>query len=143
MKKLFLIIGLFVLAVSTVTAQDKIIEYEYGASGNRVRRNTIELKSASSATEEDEQPIETVWGEREVTIFPNPTKGNLKIRIEGGEDEAFYSYTLFSSNGQILKEGQINDKGEYPLSMQQFSSGIYILVLQYNSDKLTFKIVKE
>jgi hypothetical protein len=141
MKKLYLVIGLL-LAIGT-TIQSQSVKFEYDASGNRVHRIYVPLKSASSATEEDEKPIETVWGEREVTIFPNPTKGNLKIRIEGGEDEAFYSYSLFSSTGQLLEEGQINGKGEYPLSLQQFSSGIYILVLQDNSEKLTLKIMKE
>jgi len=141
MKKLILIMGLFVAAVITISAQT--VSYEYDASGNRIQRIIVGLRSASSATEEDEKPIETSWGEREVTIFPNPTKGDLKVRIEGGEDEALYDYTLFSSSGQVLEEGQINGKGDYPLSMQQFSSGIYILVLKDDSDKLTFKIVKE
>jgi hypothetical protein len=103
MKKLLLITGLLLIAVISINAQT--ISYEYDASGNRFRRIMVSLKSASTATEKDKEPIETGWGERKVTIYPNPTRGNLKIRIEGGEDEASYRYTLFSTGGEGLKAG--------------------------------------
>jgi hypothetical protein len=141
MKKLLLITGLMLMAVTVINAQT--ISYDYDASGNRVSRILMQLKSASTATEKDKEPIETGWGERKVTIYPNPTRGNLKIRIEGGEDEASYRYTLFSAGGQVLKQGYIQTMGDHPFPMDQYAPGIYILVLQDKNDKLTFKIMKE
>jgi hypothetical protein len=141
MKKLLLITGLLVAVVMTIAAQS--VSYEYDASGNRIRRIMITLKNASSADEKDEEPIETGWGERKVTIFPNPTKGNLTIKIEGGEEETGYRYTLFNIGGQALKQGETYNKGNFPLSLNEYATGIYILILYSKDDKLTFKIVKE
>ncbi len=141
MRKVLLITGLLLVALTTIPAQT--VSYEYDASGNRIRRIMVTLKNASSATEKDEEPVENSWRERKVTIFPNPTKGNLKIRIEGGEDEAEYRFSLFNTGGQLLKQGNIYNKGEFPVSMGQYAPGIYILILNNKDDKLTFKIVKE
>lgn len=142
MRKVLLITGLLLIVLTTVRAQT--VSYEYDASGNRVKRIMIHLKGASMEEEKEEEPIETSWGEREVIIYPNPTKGNLKIRIKGGDaEEADYKYTLFNTGGQILQQKNIQGLGEYPLQMKQYKTGVYILVLQEKDEKMTFKIMKE
>ncbi|MFW6327942.1 MAG: T9SS type A sorting domain-containing protein [Bacteroidota bacterium] len=143
MQKVLLITGLLLL-MGVITARAQSVSYKYDASGNRVKRITIPLKSASKADEKEEEPIETTWGKREVTIFPNPTKESLKISIKGGDDdEVVYRYTLFNSGGRLLKQGNIQGSGITPLAMDTYETGIYLLVLQSEDEEMTFKIMKE
>lgn len=143
MQKVLLITGLLLL-IGVITAQAQSVSYEYDASGNRIKRITIDLKDASKADEKEEEPIETTWGKREVTIFPNPTKGSLKISIKGGEDdEVVYRYKLFDTSGSLLQKGNIQGTGTTPLAMDTYKTGIYLLVLQSENEEMTFKIMKE
>lgn len=145
MKKIILLLGIVFWMSASALSQTKHVKYTYDASGNRIKREMIPvtLKNEKAATEEDFAPIEETWGERQVTIFPNPTRGNLKIQIEGGEDEAEYIYQLYNSAGALVLNGRIESKGEYPLPMEALSPGVYILTLISHDEKLTYKIIKE
>ncbi len=147
MKQLLLTLtmGLLLGSAAMAQAQSFEVRYEYGASGNRLKRKMVPvtIKSAQVATEEDEQPIEEVWGERKVTIFPNPTQGDLKVSVTGGEPEADYSYVLYDVTGKQILTGQINQLGQHPVAMQHLKSGIYIFIIQCNDERLTYKIIKE
>ncbi len=127
---------------SWATAQT--ISYEYDNAGNRTKRKVITLKSAEMASDEDEQPISDSWSEREVTIYPNPTKGNLKIRIHGGDvDNTQYEYAVYNTAGTMLSNGTIDNLGENPISFEVFSPGTYLLILKHEGEQKTYKIIKQ
>lgn len=126
-------------------AQTYEVQYTYDAAGNRIKRKVVEvtLKSAKTATKDDFLPVEEQWGERQVSIYPNPTHGNLKVNITGGDDEVAYSYELFNTSGSKVLNGRVVQHGETPIPMQSLSPGVYILIIQANEEKMTYKIIKK
>lgn len=145
MRKILLVL-LACMAIGTYAeAQSFEVQYTYDASGNRIKRKVVEvtLKSAKAATKDDFLPVEESWSERKVSIYPNPTHGNLKVNITGGDAEVSYSYELYNSAGNKVKNGQIISHGDNPIPMESLSPGVYILILQTNEEKLTYKIIKK
>lgn len=142
MKKTFL--AILSLALLVISAQAQYVEYEYDVSGNRIRRETIPVKlSNNSTTKKSTKPIETIWNEREVTVYPNPTKGNLSIRIQNGEEECQYNYSLYNTSGQMLRQGKFKNNGRHGIPLHEYKPGIYILQVTTKDEKLNFRIMKE
>jgi hypothetical protein len=75
-------------------------------------------------------------------VYPNPTRGDLSIAISGS-NEVNYQYTLYNLSGGLLESGSIVGSNEYPISMGQYRSGVYILTLENDTNKETIKVIKE
>lgn len=67
-------------------------------------------------------------------IYPNPTKGNLKI-----EAEALNSVSVYNLVGQKVLEDNIN-ADEYVINMKEFGCGIYMVKIQTVSGTTTQKV---
>ena len=101
MKKI-IIIGLMLLAGIAAKSQDYM--YTYDNNGNRTKREFIPLRktqqdttattdstanitdstaalAVNQAVKQQQQQYVATLGEQKVTVFPNPTKGELKIDI--------------------------------------------------------------
>jgi hypothetical protein len=76
-----------------------------------------------------------------VSAYPNPTAGNLNLKIENYLIENL-SYQLFDFNGRILESNKINSF-EVKIQMNQFPTATYFLkVFDGKKEIKTFKIVK-
>ncbi len=75
------------------------------------------------------------------SIFPNPVKNKLKIRIDNGGDQKI-SYSLSTMKGKIISKGQF-EPVETELEVGQLPSGTYLLKLitDQRVDKV-YKVVK-
>ena len=95
-------------------AQTKVYEFDYDASGNRIERQLITLKSASLASALGENPeqevFEGILDEREIRIYPNPTKGLLRIEIplQGQEQQVFLR--VYNMQGALIADQVVNDE---------------------------------
>jgi len=127
--------------------------YIYDDSGNRKERSCIVLKSKlqenSSSSGVNEQksenvlPVIDVIGERTIKIYPNPTKGQLILRITGAEYNETHSYNLFGINGNLILSGQGVGSVDIPIDMSSCINGIYILVVKSNGEQTSYKVIKE
>lgn len=121
-------------------------EFTYDDSGNRIRREIIVLqaKSASLLSENllnEEDEITSLFGEGEVVIYPNPTKGILRIDLPSLTANGV-TLRLFDNQGRMLQSKQAVEMGN-ELELSHYSSGLYILVIQSGDQKKEWKIVKE
>ncbi len=73
-----------------------------------------------------------------VVLFPNPVKGTLNIRTNLPD----YDYALYTIHGQLILENK-NNKNNASIDYSNFASGIYLLEIEENNNKKTFKLVKE
>lgn len=119
---------------------DRVV-YTYDSSGNRTRaRKEIVLRSEGSQ-EEDSLPQRQNLSLRHVTIYPNPTKGRLRVEITGGGSFEGASLTVYSISGSIVcnlsELDAVND-----IDLSQCPNGMYMLVIRVDGESSSWKIIK-
>lgn len=77
----------------------------------------------------------------EMSVYPNPTGGVLKLTIRDIDDKNL-RYRLYDMNGLLLQDKKI-DSEETEISLQDYSSTLYFLrIINNKQDIKVFKVVK-
>jgi len=131
-------------------------EFVYDDSGNRKSRQVIiipnSLKSASVNSEpisesfnelSQVQPIKSSLGEFKISIYPNPTHGDLNLKLTGDTIPEKIIYKVFNTSGSIVCNGLLNSSVLQNIPIGSMPSGVYILIVQYGENKKTWKIIKQ
>ena len=80
--------------------------------------------------------------ETKVTIYPNPTKGVLKVDISGVEKFENAQISLYDLTGKLLQQwAGISQSNTIDLSER--TPGMYIMQVAYNGKISSWKIIKE
>ena len=144
MRKYCLWVCLVLLPV--VSSAQGRIGYSYDAAGNRVKREVIMSVSKNIAKQQkkssDNQSFSDMLSDHTVKIYPNPTKGDLKISIFGLKVKDQCSLVVYTTIGvQILTKKVETDNTDIDISNQP--NGVYLLQITINGTATTWKIVKE
>ena len=148
LKILFLLLFLSNVAL----AQQYRYEYEYDDAGNRKSRQYIKitkkidveadsLYNDSIIAKEDMDVYKDNIGDKEISIFPNPTKGKLRVEISNIEDGDIIILKVFDLQGREIYS---NEKlSNYDIDLSNYENGVYLLDIILNKEKSYWKIVKE
>jgi hypothetical protein len=145
-KKLLILFLTFIPLFSV----GQTLRFEYDAIGNRISRTLIPLQLKSGnigfpITDPDklELPEKETFSadEAQIKIYPNPTKGILRIEITNCPGEAKIELSLFDLSGSKLMEMQ-NLSPVYNLDISNRKNGIYILKVFINNRISNWKIIK-
>lgn len=120
------------------------IKYTYDNAGNRLTRQKEIVVQTRGALSDEEEPsvYEEELSETKVTIYPNPTKGVLKVDISGVEKFENARISLYDLTGKLLQQwGDISQSNEIDLSER--TPGMYIMQIVYNGNASSWKIIKE
>ena len=158
---LLLILALFLLPCIAHAQQPVEMAFEHDAAGNMVRCYVVRLtqpKAEKSNKAETLDPqhiasnaaaqsavlkpesVEVQRGERTVRIYPNPTRGQLRVEVQG--DTQQYTYRLLSMGGALIAQGQHDGGSPLPLDLSSQPDGAYLLQLIWPDDRCTYKIIK-
>jgi aminopeptidase N len=76
-----------------------------------------------------------------ITLFPNPTPGQLTVRADGLQIEGVQVIDL---SGQVLwtREG-LSTKGVLELELEQLPAGFYLMLVDTNEGRVTKKILRQ
>ena len=137
------------------------IEYSYDASGNQIKKELIQVsgmisgRSLKSSKEEIPEwdltdavfnepapSAEEMMNELKLKIYPNPTRGDLRVDITGGEIPRRSMFLLYDITGKVLKQ-QINISATNFLDISSYPAGTYILRVILDNDVSVWKIIKE
>jgi hypothetical protein len=125
-----------------MTAQN--VTYQYDAAGNRKAR-IIELQkspASRSAEAETPEPVVDVIAKQEIKIYPNPTKGLLKVEIGNFSDDLTGNIAIFDSSGKtVVQVGSLSAENSLDISRQ--ADGIYFLKIKVGDEVSTWKIIKK
>lgn len=137
-KPLFL---LFILcSVSFVKGQSLTYEYDYDRAGNRVQRIVVRLFNRDFE-EKSVSPLTDILGNgMTMSLFPNPTKEN--IRFELNDNEPIGNYSLSDFNGRILTQGYCKET-TLIVDLSDYQKGIYLLELTIKGKQHSYKIIKQ
>lgn len=130
------------------------VYYEYDELGNRILRYVIYLNTKSGYTKSgesskfvadtnyQEEPIISKLDEFVLKVYPNPTKGNLKVEINGESEILNSQVEIFNSNGKMIFSLKKIQR-EYDLNLFDYPDGIYILRMTLNGKPYDWKIIKK
>jgi hypothetical protein len=154
MKKILFIILFLSAAIVGLYAQQQYTYYiTYDASGNRVSRMSLGLKSDlgesfldSSNQEINEKllpkEIDDYLSGTNIKLYPNPTRGELAIEFVNYPDDAEVQIKLYDFSGKELKVNKISS--QYSLvDINDFPDGNYLLTIQIGDDSKTYNIIKQ
>ena len=120
------------------------IKYTYDNAGNRLTRQKEIVVQTRGALSDEEEPsvYEEELSETKVTIYPNPTRGMLKIDISGVEKFENARNSLYDLTGKLLQQwAEISQSNAIDLSER--TPGMYIMRIAYNGKISSWKIIKE
>lgn len=144
--------ALFLLVAGVLTAvvcpAQTAIKFGYDANGNRVSREVIVLGTKSATIHPDSlqakhdiKPLDEKVGLQETKIYPNPTKGKLRIDFPELTGQLPIIRVYDQSGKLIVQKTALSSGNEIDLSSK--SSGFYIMMIQIGEDKKDWKIIKE
>ncbi len=132
----------FSLLTCTVFAQTKVC-YNYDKAGNRTDK-TICLKSTPANADSDSiaKPITEILGEMSITLYPNPTMGQVTINVMNIPIDAKGEIILSDMTGRLLiKQNAIRETTMLDLSSRP--TGIYVLKIKIGDKVSEWKVIKE
>ena len=146
MRRNILFVLLSVIVCSAVHA-DHTVRFEYDAAGNRTLR-AIVLPAASQArrgstefSDSTTAVFTDTFASLTLNVYPNPTRGHLKIELQGLSEGESYGYVIASTSGEIIvQDRKAVNPSEADLST--CASGLYVLKLTYKEFTKDFKIIK-
>lgn len=106
---------------------DAIVKYGYrSVLQAAISRDTSSIDTTHSSS------VATIQKD-EITIYPNPSTGIVKVQLNNHSDLQNCTYTLCSMAGEIVRTGKMKADGKLDLS--NVADGQYILQLQLNRGK--------
>lgn len=134
----------FLLSINVLNLFAQSLSYTYDAAGNRVGRTVIPLP----------RPVASVNGKPEIriykdstalfkmTVYPNPTHGDLKVQLDGKEEGLTYKLNLYNNVGVIVAKQEGADNS-FILDLSSEPKGIYLLRIYCNEEIQEWKIIRE
>ena len=102
-----------------------------------------EIKVAAQMEEIQENAIThkmTLMNPIEVSVYPNPTLGEITIKIDGVEEAA--QIEVYSSVGQVVFSQTTSEK-QVKLDLRNYDAGIYFIRINNGENSKTARIVKK
>jgi len=134
---------LFLIPTFTNASADRLV-YSYDASGNRqeVERTIYYSRGSNkSRTSRSKLYLDSLSSAR-ITIYPNPTEGDIRIDIAGITDFKSSSLTVCDLKGRILYQmDELTESNE--LDITDYASGTYLFIIRIKEETTTWKIIKK
>ena len=148
-----LTLALFLGVAAPVSAQ---VSYSYDAAGNRTvktitlaktmkkmaRPDTVVVAESAAVAAFFDEPQNDVVGQAEIKIYPNPTKGALRVDIDGVEFAVSDHIEVFDGNGRIVKVSNSLTESNL-IDLSEAIDGIYIMRITIGNESTTWRIIKE
>ena len=144
MKATKFITFIILMACATISEAQTRLAFSYDAAGNRVKREIILGRSSKSKIDStlSIKPITELIGEMKITIYPNPTKGQLSVGIANMPQNTSGEIKIYNIVGKVIQ--QLKTLG--PLNQFDFSvypTGIYVLYIKVGQNESKWKIIKQ
>lgn len=142
------------IEVYEISLDEVSLSYNYDAAGNTTDRSIVlsvsknALASYDGSTGEEltdtletkQEYYEDVFATHTVHIYPNPTQGQLKVEIPDLEPSQRTSIKVYTAQGNIVYSSQ--QTGE-SIDLINQANGLYLLEIDLNGEKRTWRIIKE
>lgn len=106
------------------------IQYTYDANGNRSQ----EVKVQQYLSVEETKP------DNGLSLYPNPFYEELNIF---SKNKNISGIAMYDMSGKLLQEEKVNNQNKFSFKAQNLPSGTYLLIINTESGKESFKVIKK
>lgn len=152
MKQLFFF-SLLMLSALGLAAQQEF-SYSYDESGNRILRQIIYLRTTPidfieadkggliQSQNQESLAVTTSMENGNVAIYPNPTKGVLRVEFQEWQGELEGKLILIGASGQILHSSNALSLAN-TIDLRKEASGTYYLKIKLKGESREWTIIKK
>lgn len=146
-QRFFLLVGMLLLlqfiAIGKGYAQTGRVDYTYDQAGNRTGRLIVYQSQAKRYNPPtDSVVVKDQLAGLDLKFYPNPTKGMLRVDINGSEADSELNMVIYDAQGRMILNSKANE-GSNVLNLTRYAFGWYILQIQAGGNKREYKIIKE
>lgn len=136
-----IIISLFLFVPTLYVHADRVL-YTYDAAGNRtITQREIIYNRQSDGDSSEQRTYQDSLSFSRITIYPNPTQGDLKIEITGTDSFDDSSMGIYSMNGILLyHKDRLSAVNE--IDITDYPDATYLFVIRINGKNSVWKIIK-
>jgi hypothetical protein len=147
MKKAKFIIFLILMLYATISEAQTKVGFSYDVISNRVKREIIRKSSvankfSNSISASSIKPVSERIDGMEITIYPNPTLGQLSVEITCMPQNTSGEITIYNMEGKLMQH-QKKLETLNQLDLSTCLAGIYILRIKIEKKVSEWKIVKK
>ncbi len=141
-------LNVYEIDVTSLNFTGTSMGFAYNAAGCMTTR-TILFPSTKSARFESadtiipyDKPLLDMFANNNVLIYPNPTKGQLKVAVENKAETDKVSVTLFNMQGTQIHQNTFTEN-ESTIDITNSPSGTYMLNITINGETHNWIIIKQ
>jgi hypothetical protein len=119
------------------------VESAIGAGASQAIEDKESSQDSKFSSQEKSLNEKSIMGEGELItlVYPNPSKGLLKVEISNMPASSTNEMILYDLNGmELISKKNFDSYSE--LDISQFKDGIYILRIIINKNRFDWKIIK-
>ena len=141
MKRVFLLFAGLWLISQAGFSQDRVI-YEYDSAGNRVGRTIAPSTRSSEPKEEEPVVFPEVLSGLDISVYPNPTDGWIRMDIQNLPEGETANIWLYSLSGNLVVSKQ-NVASSMEIDITGQPAGIYLLKVVAGEQQGEWRIIKK
>ena len=116
----------------------------YDSAGNRLTSEKVIIftRGSVNGSAPEEKMYQDSLASTRITIYPNPTEGDLRIDIAGVTDFESSGLMLYDMAGKVVCNiTELSESNE--LDITSYANGMYIMVIKIKEESTTWKIIKK
>lgn len=142
-----LVTSLLVIALCIHNSEElnaQRVSFGYDAAGNRTSSRTIVMSRSVDIEEEQEEAtdIPSLSNETVLRVYPNPTKGILKIEVQTSGDTPKGVISIYSLSGSLHQRIDMTDSLT-TIDISHYEDGVYLLKAICDHEEFSFKVIKK
>ncbi len=136
------LLALLLLLAYVDVAQAQQLTYEYSPTGNRRQCYVGFAKIVSPDLPEKQEQYTETMDSIQFTVYPNPTKGLLKVGIDTDMKVSSLEIELYDVNGKkVIEKSAVSQ--EIELDITEVSAGSYFMKVFVNDQSYYWNVLKE
>ena len=144
-SKALIFLTCLLIAGESVFPQNPAAIFTYDAAGDRTKRIKDYAKISIPPKSEDLKDKKKIYrdalDEHDISIYPNPTLGNLTVRVTNLKKDTPASLSLYDMTGKLtIKRDVLKETNE--LDIGNLSNGTYIMKIMIGEKVSEWKIIK-
>ncbi len=121
----------------------QIVSFDYDGNGNCIERSILIGNKSVTIDDQDDYFVEEFIAETAMKIYPNPTKGILRVDFGTVIDNKTVMIVVYDLQGKEVFNNRTNGESSLQIDLTYNPNGIYIMKVKIGIQETSWKIIKE